>query len=305
MYTPSKELCEPFELTAQTIRGLADIVIKRQPEGAGNEFAPIFRYKRLDNYERETNTIDDLLNENNRGDTRIIFIQISTDKYNIADKIGLSECGLHYNIEFSSAENDDQILGLSMFTSISYGVKGANEDSAQLLFNEIDKYIANAIIMHKQKKSLKLIKYIFSPYSLLGIESVMLFVPTAVFLLSMRNNNKEAIIEAALLSDSITDKLNALLQLNYVNSVSPLSNPYKIVSFLLLLALFPVFSLVTQNDKVKKKLCYYYPFVFNFGISPEDYKTRLHGFKTILGFLGAIIVGVLGNFIYSFFISFK
>lgn len=303
MYTPSKELCEPFELTAQTIKGLVEIILKRKPEDADDKYSPIFRYKRLDNYERETKNIDDLLNENNAHDTRIISVEITTEDYRIADKFDYSKCELHYNIVFNSLENDEHDLGLGFFTSISYGVKGLNEDTAQLLFSEIDRYILNSIVLHKQRKLVKFLKHSTSPFLAISILSALNLLPIVYIFLTARSNRREAMIQNALLSESVTEKLDTLLQISQANSINPLNSPYKIISLLLLLVIFPGFSLFALNDNIKQKLRYYYPFVFNFGLSSEDYQTRLHGLKAILGVLVALIVGILGNFAYSFLSS--
>ena len=303
MYTPSKELCEPFELSAQTIIGLVEIIKKRQSDGAGDTYTPIFRYKRLDNYERETKNVDDLLRENNSHDTRIISVEITTEHYSIADKFDLSKCGLHYNIKFSSMENNEHDLGLRFFTSISYGVKGLDEDSAQLLFSEIDSYILNTIVLHKQRRLVKLLKSILSLSSLISVLFSLCLLPIVSVFLTARHNYREDMLQSALSSDSITEKLDTLLIISQANSINPLNSPYRVVSLLLLLVIVPGVWLLTLSDTIKQKLRYYYPFVFNFGVSPEDYQTRLRGFKAILGGFGALIVGVLGNFVYSFLSS--
>ena len=78
MYTPSKELCEPFILQEQHIRKIVDIIERRKPENAGSIYDPIYTYKRLDNYERTTKDINDLFKEDNCGAVRITSLKISS-----------------------------------------------------------------------------------------------------------------------------------------------------------------------------------------------------------------------------------
>lgn len=295
MYTPSKELCMPFILTETNIRRIVKIIEdRRSPELEG--YDPIFKYKRLDDYERETSDLNDLLSEDNRGETRIVSLTISTDRYIIADS------GLHYEIEFNSCENTDAIdLGFAFFKSVTFGVKGENRDVSELLFNDLNTYIKNSIISHKYRLLVSLFKTIMpiGPISFVFPTMFLLFITMISYVLIPSDRNK--LIEDAIVSTDISEKLNALLQLNKAND---LLNFLSFLPLLLLIILIATVVLVLMNSKIKKKLYSALPFVFNFGQYPEDYNSRISVVKTILGIIGTLCLGLLGNFIYAIISNF-
>lgn len=295
MYTPSKELCEPFVLTEQNVRRIIEIIENRRPKNADDDYTPTYKYRRLDDYERETKDINDLFNEDNRGDTRIVGLIIESSDYFFPNK------GLNYKIEFNSCENIEEFEhGFMFFKSISYGVKGENRDLSELLFNELDHYINNNVIWHKQKRLVNFLK----KFTMISFSYLMLMLGLAVSISSVfsapNNSNKQHLIENALASEDIIEKINTLLLLQQNNSdLSSKPSVLKHISSILAVILLILYVIINFNKKLRLKLCYYYPFIFNFGLSPESYESRCAIIKTFLGILGTLVLGLVGNLLYS------
>lgn len=293
MYTPSKEWCEPFILQEQHIRKIVEIIEKRRLENAGSEYDPIYQYKRLDDYERTTNDINDLFKEDNCGGVRITSLKISSKHYFRAHS------GLNYEIEFNSCENSEEFdFGFRFFKSITLGIRGENRDIGELLFNELNNYITNTIISHKHKKIVWFLKKMTSR-TILPFFPLFLWIPVFFlqFLKSPQSNLQE-IIDNAISSTNISEKLDALLQLQKIQQNVGISEKELLYIVVIILIVF-IADVVLNFSKVKRKLYYYYPFVFDFGTSSEDYKARISRIKWIIGIIGALILGVLGNFLYN------
>ena len=298
MYTPSKKLCEPFVLTEQKIRSIVEIIERRRPQDADERYNPVFSYKRLDKIERKTTDINDLFCEENCGDTRIVGLEIqSAYPYYLYSPNTNYLC---YSIKFSSCEGEQSKYAIDLFKSIEYEVKGENKDLTGLLFNDLDQYIKNSVIWKKQKKILSLLKCFQSNAFFLYFLLLCLVVLIVTFLGGMSQNKTQQLIDKALLSQNISEKIDALL-LIYQNDrrfffkPSTLESIAIIVLFVILLS----YTVISFSKKIQQKLNYLYPFVFSFGQSPESYESRGRLFKVILGIIGTLVLGVLGNLIYS------
>lgn len=295
MYTPSKELCEPFILTEQHIRRIVEIIENRRPEGADYKYNPTYTYKRLDSYERETADINDIFKEDNCGETRIVNLKISSLWYSIADS------GLNYEVEFSSCENSEDLdLGLSFFKSITFGVKGEDRDVAELFFNDLDSYIRNTIISKKHRKIIKLLRKTTSLTVLMFFPIVLSIISLLQSLFVSTQDDTRLMIENAISSADISQKLDTLLllqQRSHTVNIGILTP--SLVGILILILILIVVSAFMFNEKIKKKFYSCLPFVFDFGVSPEDYRLRFRAVKTVIGMIGTLLLGLLGNCLYN------
>ncbi|NBJ89160.1 hypothetical protein D5270_06660 [Acutalibacter sp. 1XD8-36] len=290
MYTPSKEWCEPFILQEQHIRKIIEIIENRRIENASSEYDPIYKYKRLDDYERKTNDINDLFKEDNCGRVRITSLKISCKDYLFAGS------GLNYEIEFNSCEGSETFdMGFMFFKSISLGVKGEDRDISELLFNELDAYITNTIISHKHRWLVRILKRI-TPLGFMSVMMFFLIISSFTSLLLKKGpSNRQEIINNAVSSKDISQKLDTLLQLQQSEDVSNGVRPFIVIALLITLVVF----FVLMSKKIRKKIYSYYPFVFDFGVSSEDYKTRTSKIKWLIGIIGTLALSVLANFLYN------
>lgn len=290
MYTPSKSICEPFVLNKENILRILEIIEKRRPSGDTRYFNPIFSYKRLDDYSHETNNVDVLFHEDNCGNVRIVQLEIHSDFFHVADE------GLNYSITFTSFENQDEIyLGFEFFKSIKIEIKGENRDDAELLFNELDKYIENAIVSSKNRWVVKLLKTIESP-RFLYILPILLLLSTVKKFFSPNTPDIPKIIDEALLSNDIQTKLDAILLYCQNADTQGAFNGNNALSKVCLVA---IALLLLLGGRFLPKLHSLYPFVFDFGISAKNYQSRVHVLKWLIGVIGSLILGILGNIIYA------
>lgn len=296
MYTPSKSICEPFVLNKEHILRILEIIEKRRPSGDSDYFDPIFSYKRLDDYSHETNDVNALFHEDNCGNVRIVQLEIHSEHFLIADD------GLNYKITFTSFENKDEFRsGFALFKSIEIEVKGENRDIAELLFSDLDKYIENTIVFSKNRWLVKLLKTIESPYSLLFVPFLTLF-PLVKIMLNSSSNDISKIIDEALLSQDIEVKLDAIL-LYYQNIQAPMAFG-GISNMISVVCLVVIVFLLLFGGRLLTKLHSLYPFVFDFGVSVENYQSRIRILKWMIGIVGSLALGVIGNFLYDFLIQF-
>lgn len=290
MYTPSKSICEPFVLNKENILRILEIIEKRRPSDASANFNPIFSYKRLDDYSHETNNVDVLFHEDNCGNARIVQLEIHSGHFRIADK------SLNYSITFTSFEdNEENDLGFSFFKSIEIEIKGENRDDAELLFNELDKYIENTVISSKNRWVVKLLKSIES-IRMLFVIPVLLLIPVLKEIFKSDAQNVSKIIDEALQSSDLQTKLDAILL--YCQNTNRLGS-FSGASIFAIVCLTAVVLMLLFGGKLLPKLHSLYPFVFDFGVSAKDYQSRVRVLKWLIGVIGSLVLGVLGNIIYA------
>lgn len=262
----------------------------RKPKDAGSEYEPIYKYKRLDDYERITKDISDLFREDNCGRVRITSLTISSKNYSIADS------SLNYEIVFNSCENIKAFdMGFACFRSISFGVKGENRDMAELLFNDLDAYITNTIISHKHQWIIKTIKKLPLLASWTALFCVLVLTSIVLKLFTMQPRHQQDIIEKAISSTDISQKLDVLLKLHQNEFSFEGVKPIFIIVLLLIIGV----SFLITTTKLKQKITSYYPFVFDFGISSENYQTRISKMKWSIGIISTLTLGILTNFLYN------
>ncbi len=305
MYTPSKEFCEPFILTEENIRKIVKIIEDNRPkyskevslhgQDLNEQYNPVFTYRRLDNYEQETTSITALFKEENHGMSRITSLEIASNNYSIADA-KITDTELNYEIRFRSCEDADAYddINLMLFNSITIGVKGIDRTKSEFLFKELDNYIQNSVISKKYRLLVSIYRRMFSlRISIL----VLLLIVTLYQTFPLLNKAKESqsIITNALESSDMIEKVDALLSVQMISDTS-VKSFFPIVT---MMGVVMLIYLISFSKKLKKFFASRLPFVFEFGRSPEDYQTRIRGVKAVLGVIGALIIGVFGNFLWT------
>ncbi len=295
MYTPAKEVCEPFILKREHIERLVEIIELRAPMRQPENYKPLFRYARLDDYERSTHDLNDVFNEDNHGETRISRLEITNKTFKDEDH----ECELNYKITFTSLEDKtayDSYFG--RFKSIKFEVRGENRDESELLFNNINKYIFNTIVTKQYKGLVHFVRAIrFSnimPFIFLLMIATLFFT----FYRTMNSTVQNEMLLTAIASSDISVKLNAILQKLYESSTSVHLDRFMGINIGVGILVLVIIS-ISMSDKAKRKFASNLPFIFAFGISPENYETRFRKFKWFIGIVITLILGVIGNYIYN------
>lgn len=291
MYTPHKEICEPFILSKHHIEHIAEIIANRKPANADEFYNPVYTYKRLDNYEITTTDINKLFSEENHGRTRIVSLEISSDHYQNRHS------GLNYTVEFNSCENDEEFdFGFYFFKSINLSVDGTNEDLTQLLYSDLDNYIMNSIVSHRHQLLVSILRR-FNFFSVVFALLILLSFCVLPYPMFQQNNHNMDLLNNALLNDDIVKKLDAILMLHKQNVDS--EHIYNNFIYIVMpIAIVGIIAFIFRK-KLKKWFCFCMPFVFDFGTSPEDYTSRTKKIKLFLGAIGTILLALIASFLYA------
>ena len=114
----------------------------------------------------------------------------------------------------------------------------------------------------------------------------------------MNSTDQNEMLRNAIASSDITVKLNAILQRFYDSYSNTHLDRFMGINIGIGILLLIITSIST-SDKIKRKFASNLPFVFAFGISPEGYETRFRKLKWFIGIVITLILGVIGNYIYS------
>ena len=298
MYSPSMSICEPFLLKAEHILEIIKIIENRRPDGETSYYDPIFEYSCFDDRLERTTDINSLLNESNGRETRITSLKISGEEFFMADSGSQS---MNYKLTFNSYEHETEFYSrLSEFTSISLEVVGEDIDSIRLLYNDLKKYLLNNVVSQKYHLLLNLLKYSSATIMALILLAVILITPTLLIKLFNIGLDYNTIITNALNSSDINVKVDALL-LYIKDNVIP--NKSLVPIFWIFIFIFFVavisFILFIFREVINKKIRSLYPFIFDFGTNKEDYAARVKSIKIIVGLIGTILLGMVGNMLFE------
>ena len=314
MYTLLRETRDPFVLTEQNIKKIVDIIDNRisiinAPEGGGDGFDLCYIIARLDNYSSETDSLECVFSEENRGNNRIVGLTIRNKGFYENNE-------LNFEVEFNSCENHDEFRrGFDYFNSIKINVEGNQRDTVQLLFDDLNNYIQNSIVSAPNKKWINLLKGIQSKSTLLfSYVILLLLLNSSTYLqsitLSFQDNSKilsnNQLIHDAIASIDSEYKLNKLLELQIVEIpathetlFSSITSNSVTLSITIGMIVYMTLQLLWLSDRIQKKFNSLLPFVFNFGTYPENYQYRIRTVKGIISSIGVIFLGLVGNLIYE------
>jgi len=320
MYSPSRKTCDPFILTEENINRIVDIYNARKPtsnesndaesgtEVVDDAYDLRFIVTRLDNYKTLTDSLEDVLSEENRGKNRIVGLTIRNKGYYDKNE-------LNFKVDFNSCENEKEFrIGFDYFDSIEIQVDGDKRDVVQLLFNDLDAYIQNSVVSEPNKKWISLIKRMQSTRTSLFGMILFWAVIMGVQLIPLARQvpdyssytHKNQVIQEAIQSADLEYKINKLLELSILEVPESRENIFSdtlsspiMITIIIGFLLYIIISFLWMSEKIQKSFYSLLPYVFDFGTYPENYQYRIRIIKIIISSIGALFLGLVGNAIYS------
>ena len=253
-----------FTLTNDSLRRLVNVIIAFYSSigATAEEYKDLLIYQIVcvDNSIITTDDLQDILDIENRGSTKIVKISIYSNSFS-----NKNHTGINYAISFEAYKSPDKYGMVSADTYFSniITIDGNNSENCERLMNSIKSYIENSIYSKKSVTFTKIFWFfqrpIISSFSPMILGAICM---TSVLIISKQNLDAQKV---------------------YLN----------VISLAIAAVIFVVFSI--RFDIIANRL----PYIFDFGTNPENYSEKIRPVKVILGVFSTIIIGIITSLLYE------